>query len=60
MQNLELYGFTALQYLIIPPENRTDEDMRPGVGGDWQDNAVAFLQEGGVEVMVKSTATHST
>jgi len=53
MQNLQLYGFTALQYVIAPPENPTDEDMRPGVGGNWQDNAASFLEEGGVEVVVK-------
>jgi len=53
MQILQLYGVTALQYVIAPPENPTDEDMRPGVGGDWQDNAASFLEEGGVEVMVK-------
>jgi len=55
LENLQLFGMTALHYLMLRPYDQPllDNDV-------WESDSVIFIRQKGVEMMLESTKMHRT
>jgi len=65
MPNVQLYGITALQYLMSTPlsEKHDEHEDHESLAAhealrEWRERIATFIKAGGVEVLVRNTTVH--